>query len=225
MFWFLSRPVSFLSKDAVARTPFIGMFAIARQSLFLDRSDKDQRDKIMDLIKGRAELGHQGLLPQLLIFPEGTVSNGSSLLKFKKGAFCHTKPIKVYGVKYNGRFVPSLSNATGGVAVFLTLCQFWNTLDFYEINENFDPLFVYNKYRLNPKTDPDAWEKVADELKEVMSVMMGIPKVEDGFRDIQKMEKIQADAYAKILLCCDGKEIPTPEDGEYQRLVNNNRNE
>ena len=37
----------------------------------------------------------------LCIFPEGAVTNGQSLLTFKKGAFKDFKPVKIFAIKLN----------------------------------------------------------------------------------------------------------------------------
>lgn len=41
--------------------------------------------------------------PPLLIFPEGTVSNGRYLLSFKRGAFEPLQPVKICCMKYEDR--------------------------------------------------------------------------------------------------------------------------
>ena len=35
-------------------------------------------------------------MPPLMLFPEGGVSNGASLLTFKRGAFFTHTPVKIY---------------------------------------------------------------------------------------------------------------------------------
>lgn len=40
----------------------------------------------------------------LIIFPEGTTSNGNSLLKFKVGAFNDLAPLTIVGLKYTCTF-------------------------------------------------------------------------------------------------------------------------
>merc|ERR1712110_1089287 len=46
----------------------------------------------------------------LLVFPEGTTSNGKGLLEFRKGAFVAGKPIRPVLIKYTGSWDPSNTN-------------------------------------------------------------------------------------------------------------------
>ena len=43
--------------------------------------------------------------PSLLIFPEGTTSNGTHLINFKKGAFAPMAPVKIFCLKYKNRYL------------------------------------------------------------------------------------------------------------------------
>lgn len=62
MLVYLTKPVSFLSKLAVATSPLVGMFSVARQCVFLNRESKTDRESILRTIKKRADLGARGLL-------------------------------------------------------------------------------------------------------------------------------------------------------------------
>lgn len=99
---------SFIAKKDVQSYPGIGKIAEAMQTLFLDRTGtKEERKKMvtfsyiknyefdrviqMDLIGERQELCDKGLMPPLLIYPEGCTTNGTSVITFKKGSFVNEK--------------------------------------------------------------------------------------------------------------------------------------
>ena len=91
-----------MAKEDVAHTFFIGMFAVARQSIFINRESMEDRHHVIDLIKKRSDLiKHNEHIAPLLIFPEGTVSNGRTLMTFKRGAFLTGDLLKIYTLKYN----------------------------------------------------------------------------------------------------------------------------
>lgn len=76
------HPFAFVSKAEVAKWPLLGSLASGVDTIFLDRNNplavknlyKDIDDKI----------AHDD---SVLIFPEGTTSNGQEILDFKKGIF------------------------------------------------------------------------------------------------------------------------------------------
>jgi 1-acyl-sn-glycerol-3-phosphate acyltransferase len=82
--------------------PVIGQIACFLQCVFVDRSsaaDKNEsREKIRQRI-GEFEEKADSVLP-IAIFPEGAVSNGRSLLSFKRGAFENLSPITVLCLRY-----------------------------------------------------------------------------------------------------------------------------
>lgn len=201
-FYFLAKNVSFLSKDAVARTPYIGMHAIARQSLFLDRASSEDRNKIAELIKIRAErVIQKGDISPLLIFPEGSVTNGRHLMSFKRGAFMTSFPIKIYVLKYNpdsSEVVWSISNIDALSAFIIGLSQLTNTIEEIEFEDNFDPKWVYNKYNLK-QDDENAWQYVAREVKNLMAFASGFKQVDQGMRDTDQF-KATCKAYNSQLL-------------------------
>ena len=191
MFFYLSKRVSFLSKDAVGRAPIIGSNCTARQSIYLNRSDEKDRSKVLDLIKERtARIKEKGDLFPLLIFPEGTITNGRTLMNFKKGAFFSGDLIKIYVVKYNSDYqtVASIINISAILAWFVTSCSPLNDITLYEYEDSFDPEYVYRKYGID-REDPNAWEKVAEEVKKLMVFASGMQTSQDGYRETIEFEK------------------------------------
>ena len=75
----------------------------------------------------------------LIIFPEGTTSNGQALLSFKRGAFASLSALKVFCLKYSRTsFCPVLDHISSmGVNVILTLCQFYNVLEVVEYEASY----------------------------------------------------------------------------------------
>ena len=91
-------------KEAMKHTPIVNVFAEAVGSLYIPRGGtREDRDKILNSIKERQELIEEskGDLPPLLIFPEGTTSNGTNCFLFKKGAFLAEKKIRPYILTYS----------------------------------------------------------------------------------------------------------------------------
>lgn len=191
MFFFLMKRVSFLSKDGVGKTPLIGWHATARHSIYLNRADEKDRSKVLELIKERADrVRLKSDLYPLLIFPEGTITNGRTLMGFKKGAFFSGDPIKIYVTKYNSDFqiIASIININPVSAWFITSCTPFNEIELFEYEDNFDPEYVYKKYGIS-KDDPEAWERVAQEVKVLMSFASGFQTNEATYRDTLNFEK------------------------------------
>lgn len=75
---------------------FFGACARGIQSIFVDRSSREDKDSVKDALKLRGKLINEGKrYPPILIFPEGTTSNGKYLISFKRGAFEPLLPIKI----------------------------------------------------------------------------------------------------------------------------------
>lgn len=191
MFFYLWFSVSFLSKETVAHTPLVGWHAVTRQSIFLNREDSKDRDKVLRLIKERADRvrDHNDIHP-LLIFPEGTCSNGRTLMNFKKGAFFTGHPLKIYVLKYNNEFqvISSIGNANAVLSILITMMQPWNNITLYEFSDHFDPLYSLRKRGVT-LDDPEAWKYVAADVKDLMKFISGFESTEDGFRELIEFEK------------------------------------
>jgi 1-acyl-sn-glycerol-3-phosphate acyltransferase len=77
-------PVRFVAKAEVKKWPFIGAIASATGSLFVDRSDKNNRSSVRQQVAD-AILATQ--YPPVVIFPEGTRNPLDTLLPFRYGVF------------------------------------------------------------------------------------------------------------------------------------------
>ena len=69
------------------------------QVLYVDRENTKNREETLNNISQRIKdfEENKNEVP-ITLFPEGTTTNGTALLEFKKGAFIHLKPIKLIGI-------------------------------------------------------------------------------------------------------------------------------
>lgn len=75
-------PVSFVAKAEVERWPFFSWLAKLQQTVFIDRNAKREAQRQADSMVGRLQAGDN-----LILFPEGTSSDGNRTLPFKTALF------------------------------------------------------------------------------------------------------------------------------------------
>ena len=86
----LFADVSFLAKIEVKSIPFVGKCVIAGEGLFCPRGGTPEvKEQTVKLIEERQLEVHEGRSTKtpLIIFPEGSTSNGTCVLQFRRGAF------------------------------------------------------------------------------------------------------------------------------------------
>lgn len=79
------------------------------QSIFVERNKKSSREKVSEAIKNRigGDIHDKGMprkYPILCIYPEGTTSNQTTLMPFKRGAFLAGKPVHMMVTEYDNSF-------------------------------------------------------------------------------------------------------------------------
>jgi len=92
-FIFIRPMPGFIAKNLMKTIPSVGLIATAVGTLFMDRTDKKNRNAVLEQILTRQKQVVKGEVPPLMIFPEGCSTNGKSLIKFKKGAFASLMPV------------------------------------------------------------------------------------------------------------------------------------
>ncbi len=75
-------PGSFVAKTEVGTWPFFGLLARLQRTVFVERKARTSVDKQRDDIGGRLDAGDS-----LILFPEGTSSDGNRTLPFKTALF------------------------------------------------------------------------------------------------------------------------------------------
>jgi lysophosphatidylcholine acyltransferase/lyso-PAF acetyltransferase len=94
---YLELPCS-VAKREVRSMPLIGRVTAALQTIFVDRKDKNSKRRTVEAIIERAKPGCAW--PSVLVFPEGTCTNGECLITFKPGAFMPGEPVQPVVLRY-----------------------------------------------------------------------------------------------------------------------------
>ena len=81
-------PVSFVAKREVASWPFVSWLAKLQRSVFVDRNRRNEVGDKANEILDRLEAGDH-----VVLFAEGTSSDGNSVVPFKTGLFAAAKPV------------------------------------------------------------------------------------------------------------------------------------
>eukprot|EP00457_Paulinella_chromatophora_P008692 gb/GEZN01008733.1/.p1 GENE.gb/GEZN01008733.1/~~gb/GEZN01008733.1/.p1 ORF type:complete len:357 (-),score=31.00 gb/GEZN01008733.1/:273-1343(-) len=107
----------FVAKEAIRKVPILGPVAVSLGCLFVDRENHSfniateikKRVSSMSAVSSSSASSSSypgyfsSAFPQLLIFPEGTVTNGIYMLKFKTGAFVPGVPVAPKLIFYSYR--------------------------------------------------------------------------------------------------------------------------
>ena len=170
---------SVVAKQEIANWPIVGSFSTLFQSVFIARQAADSRKNVHDLIKNRAA---EPSWPQVLIYPEGTVTNARALINFRVGAFKPLLPVQPVLIRRkSGSYFDTLTKTWnqkhGYLGCFwLTLCQFSTEFEF-----EFLPVYQPSGEETeNPMI-------YAQNVRALMAKKLGIPMVDRSVSEfIQK---------------------------------------
>uniref|UniRef100_A0A804QR04 Phospholipid/glycerol acyltransferase domain-containing protein n=1 Tax=Zea mays TaxID=4577 RepID=A0A804QR04_MAIZE len=145
------------AERSVARLPLVGLISKCLGCIFVQRESKTPDFKgVSGAVSERIHRAHQQKnAPMMLLFPEGTTTNGDYLLPFKTGAFLAKAPVQPVILRYPyKRFNAAWDSMSGARHVFLLLCQFVNYLEVVRLpvyypseQEKDDPKLYANNVR------------------------------------------------------------------------------
>ncbi|GAB4852051.1 Lysophospholipid acyltransferase lpeat1 [Ancistrocladus abbreviatus] len=154
---------SFVAKRSVAKLPLVGLISKCLGCVFVQRESKSSDFKgvsvvlslagaVTERIKEAHESKHA---PVMMLFPEGTTTNGNFLLPFKTGAFLAKSPVLPVILRYPyRRFSPAWDSISGIRHVIFLLCQFINYVEVAKLpvyypskEEKDDPKLYANNVR------------------------------------------------------------------------------
>ncbi|KAJ8621070.1 hypothetical protein MRB53_029599 [Persea americana] len=148
---------SFVAKRSVSKLPLIGLMSKCLGCVFVQRESKSTDFKgVSGVVIERVQAAHHNkLAPVMMLFPEGTTTNGDFLLPFKTGAFLAKAPVLPVILRYPyQRFSPAWDSISGVRHVILLLCQFVNHIEVIRLpvyhpsqQEKDDPKLYANNVR------------------------------------------------------------------------------
>ncbi|KAB5526800.1 hypothetical protein DKX38_020647 [Salix brachista] len=123
---------SFVAKRSVAKLPLVGLISKCLGCVYVQRESKSSDFKgVSGIVTERVKEAHENSsAPMMMLFPEGTTTNGDFLLPFKTGAFLATAPVRPVILRYPyKRFSPAWDSISGALHVFYLFCQFINHME------------------------------------------------------------------------------------------------
>ena len=172
----------YLAKASVKNTPIVGSIAISLQTVFVDRGDAKDREKVFNQIQQvQSDFLNGKSATPIMIFPEGTTTSGRDLLKFKKGAFAALLPLKPILIKGNSN--PNFHHGCGSSDVFINfmrgLTQIVSFIEYYQLAIMRPTEYMFENYKSYGK---EKWEIYAEVAREIYCKIGGFNKSERTIR-------------------------------------------
>ena len=119
-------------------------------------------------------------MPMIIIFPEGATTNGSCMLKFKKGAFASLRPVRPLVFIYKQHFTDKIM-LTQDVVGFAKHQLLAGAIGAITVDMDILPVFAPNDYFWEnhwQKDKEEKWEAYARVMREIMAAHGGFPESE-----------------------------------------------
>ncbi|OAY77810.1 Lysophospholipid acyltransferase LPEAT2 [Ananas comosus] len=127
IFFFYELFPTIVASESHDALPFVGTIIRAMQVIYVDRFSPMSRKHAVNEIKRKAACAS---FPHLLLFPEGTTSNGRFLISFQLGAFIPGYPVQPVIVRYPYvHFDQSWGNISLAKLMFKMFTQFHNFME------------------------------------------------------------------------------------------------
>ena len=179
----------FMAKDETKDVPLVGIIAKGINCLFVKRESEADRERIFSVLEQRQRDFYEGnILAPLLLFPEGTTTNGKYILKFKKGAFYNLLPIKpqLILLEDNPDFSVGIGVSSVELNYFRSLCYCGCKMYLCEL-----PVIKPTEYMWKNYSDlgNEKWEIFAEVTRNIMCEIGGLKQSNRTFRDSKYYEK------------------------------------
>ncbi|PWA92748.1 phospholipid/glycerol acyltransferase [Artemisia annua] len=119
------------NERSVGKLPLVGLISKCLGCVYVQRESKSPDFKgVSGVVNDRINESLQDKsAPMMMLFPEGTTTNGDYILPFKTGAFLSKAPVLPVILRYPyQKFSPAWDTISGTRHVLLLLCQFVNRI-------------------------------------------------------------------------------------------------
>ncbi|XP_026122245.1 lysophospholipid acyltransferase LPCAT4 [Carassius auratus] len=169
-----------VSRAENCRLPVIGALLEFNQALIVSRKDPQSRRTCVSQICER--VGSDARWPQMLMFPEGTTTNGRALIKFKPGAFVAGVPVQPVLLHYPGE--PDTVRWTWRGLTWLG--ALWHTTSqiYTSVTVEFLPVYTPSQ---DEKQSPELY---AENVQKLMAEALRVPATDyvmEGRCPVQKL--------------------------------------
>ncbi|KAI3429017.1 uncharacterized protein J3R85_008838 [Psidium guajava] len=127
IFYFYELFPTMVAAESHDSIPFVGTIIRAMQVIYVNRFIPSSRKNAVNEIKRKASSDR---FPRVLLFPEGTTTNGRVIISFQLGAFIPSYPIQPVIVRYpHVHFDQSWGNISLAKLMFRMFTQFHNFME------------------------------------------------------------------------------------------------
>lgn len=180
MFYFVKNntPPGYVFKSGLIDAPLMNPYIYGLNCLPVYRMESSVKYKTLELIEKRLSDFRKGkIINPLMIFPEGTTTNGKTVIDFRKGAFEFLTPIRVCCVKYKGSNVDANYMMMSGFQnILLLLLNLYTEVQCYELEWAVEP------------AEGLTMEEYAAETKRIYVEAFGLADSKNTFKDRVKYE-------------------------------------
>jgi len=137
---------SFTPKKEMEKGPVLGPLCRGLQSLFVPRAGDGRDAAVNAILERQAKISDEKLpYSPLCMFAEGSTTNGSTLMKFKRGAFLSMRPIVPCYIKFGNTLVNPCYDCIDFTSLLVLLLS---NFDAYKTTLHIMPTFYPNDYML-----------------------------------------------------------------------------
>lgn len=178
--------VCFISRSNIKSYPLIGFLACCCGCIFVDRASKDNRGNALDKIIEKQHRLYEGKdITNVAVFAEGTTTNNTCIIPFKKGAFAANLPVKPVVVNYDvtHQFSIAMDIIDLLYNVFLVMCVPYRVVELVVL-PSFEPNeYLYDVYGKEMIANgKEKWEVYADAVRDAMCIGSGLKKANGDYK-------------------------------------------